>query len=365
MGIRLSRPSPAMVVALIALGVSLSGNAVAIKSSKYKIPKNSISAKHLKKGAVTRDKIGSGAVTTGAMAVGAVTSQTIAPGAVTSQTIADGGVTAADLGANSVTAPKVAEAAIGANAIAPQSLGTRHVDSFSGQVLQPGSLGAGMFSSQSVLSQLGGSTINGGLIGLGTLLGEQFAPGAIGKDQIGLGAIDKARIEDSAIDTSKIANTTPAVSATHSSAQSMAGLSAAGPLGTPVQFNSEAGLWDSRNMHNTNSNTSRFVATDPGVYSVDIRVVWAADPDGFRQLTLFKNATPITHTTVSPLRDADGTVRQTPHTLTHKVKLAAGDYLEVKALQSSAPCSPQPDCFTQALNIESGPSFSMSWELPG
>ena len=53
------RPSPAMVVAVVALAVALGGTSYAA----IRLPKNSVSSKQLKKGAVTRDKIGNGAVT--------------------------------------------------------------------------------------------------------------------------------------------------------------------------------------------------------------------------------------------------------------------------------------------------------------
>jgi hypothetical protein len=55
----LVRPSPALVVAFVALIVALGGTAYAGLS----IPKNSVGAKQLKKGAVTTKKIKNGAVT--------------------------------------------------------------------------------------------------------------------------------------------------------------------------------------------------------------------------------------------------------------------------------------------------------------
>jgi len=61
------RPSPAMVVACIALIVALGGSAYALK-------KNSVGTKQLKKGAVTTKKIKNGAVTNAKLGSGAVTS---------------------------------------------------------------------------------------------------------------------------------------------------------------------------------------------------------------------------------------------------------------------------------------------------
>ena len=53
------RPSPAMVVACLALGLALGGTSYAA----IKLPKNSVGAKQLKKNAVTSPKIKANAVT--------------------------------------------------------------------------------------------------------------------------------------------------------------------------------------------------------------------------------------------------------------------------------------------------------------
>jgi hypothetical protein len=67
------RPSPAMVVALIALVVSLGGTGYAA----IKLPANSVGAKQLKKGAVVRAKIKSGAVDATKLAPNSVGSASI------------------------------------------------------------------------------------------------------------------------------------------------------------------------------------------------------------------------------------------------------------------------------------------------
>src|SRR5437588_13099901 len=53
------RPSPALVISLIAVIVALGGTSYAALS----VPKNSVGTKQLKKGAVTTSKIKNGAVT--------------------------------------------------------------------------------------------------------------------------------------------------------------------------------------------------------------------------------------------------------------------------------------------------------------
>jgi hypothetical protein len=82
------KPSPAMIVAILALIVAMAGGAYAAA-----VPKNSVGAKQLKKNAVKTGKIVNGAVTSDKIANSAVTSDKIANSAVTGGKIADKGVT--------------------------------------------------------------------------------------------------------------------------------------------------------------------------------------------------------------------------------------------------------------------------------
>ncbi len=67
-------PSPAMVVALIALVIAIAGSAYAA----IQLPANSVGTKQIKNKAVTTAKLGDGAVTSGKLAVGSVGSKQIA-----------------------------------------------------------------------------------------------------------------------------------------------------------------------------------------------------------------------------------------------------------------------------------------------
>jgi hypothetical protein len=82
------KPSPAMVLAILALIVAMAGGAYAAA-----VPKNSVGSKQLKKNAVKSGKIVNGAVTSNKIANSAVTSGKIADNAVTSGTIAGQAVT--------------------------------------------------------------------------------------------------------------------------------------------------------------------------------------------------------------------------------------------------------------------------------
>jgi hypothetical protein len=73
------KPSPAMIVAILALIVAMAGGAYAAA-----VPKNSVGAKQLKKNAVKTGKIVNGAVTSDKISNSAVTSGKIADKGVTS-----------------------------------------------------------------------------------------------------------------------------------------------------------------------------------------------------------------------------------------------------------------------------------------
>jgi len=77
------RPSPALLVAVIALVAALAGSAVALpgknKVDKNDIKKGAVTKKAIKKGAVTKKALKSGAVTEGKLADAAVTAAKIAP----------------------------------------------------------------------------------------------------------------------------------------------------------------------------------------------------------------------------------------------------------------------------------------------
>ena len=88
--LHVSRPSPAMVVAMVALIVALGGSAYAAKKiGSSQLKKNAVTTKKIKNGAVTGGKLASGAVSSGKIAGNAVTTDKITDGAVTTGKIAD------------------------------------------------------------------------------------------------------------------------------------------------------------------------------------------------------------------------------------------------------------------------------------
>ncbi len=94
---RLGRPSPALVVSIIALVVALGGTSYAA----FSVPRNSVGSRQLRKNAVTTKKIANGAVTDAKIAKGTITAKQInmnALGTVPSATDATHATDADNLG---------------------------------------------------------------------------------------------------------------------------------------------------------------------------------------------------------------------------------------------------------------------------
>lgn len=98
-------PSPAMLVALLALFVALGGSAYAVKAATA--PANSVVTQSIKKGAVTRLKLATGAVGANQILPGAVGAPQMTEGAVGTTQIANGAVTGAKIGARTITAGNI------------------------------------------------------------------------------------------------------------------------------------------------------------------------------------------------------------------------------------------------------------------
>jgi hypothetical protein len=92
-------PSPAMVVACIALLVALGGTSGAAVSN---VPNNSVGTNKIKNNAVTAPKIAANAVVAAKIASNAVGGAKIAANAVTGAKVADGSLAAADLAAGTI-----------------------------------------------------------------------------------------------------------------------------------------------------------------------------------------------------------------------------------------------------------------------
>lgn len=108
MKLRRLRPSPAMVVALLALVVAVGGTAVAAtKIGTNQIKNNAVTKKKIKKGAVSTNRLAAKAVTNGKLGPQAVKSGKLADEAVITSKIAGGAVDNSKLSDSAVDGSKV------------------------------------------------------------------------------------------------------------------------------------------------------------------------------------------------------------------------------------------------------------------
>jgi hypothetical protein len=125
------RPSPAMVVALIALFVALGGPAQARKL---------LDGKELRKGSVTGRAIKDGSIAKADLSKATVRSLTATPAnSVRSTQIADGQILAPDLGVGAVGSAQLASGAVSASKLAADSVGGGSVANGSLQTVDIGS----------------------------------------------------------------------------------------------------------------------------------------------------------------------------------------------------------------------------------
>ncbi len=101
------RPSPALVIALAALFVSLGGAAYAVN-----LGKNDVKSRHIAKGAVKGSDLHRNAVKPSKIRSGAVRANKIAGGAVGQDALADRAVARKKIKAHAVTTPKIANTAV-------------------------------------------------------------------------------------------------------------------------------------------------------------------------------------------------------------------------------------------------------------
>jgi hypothetical protein len=136
---RIPRPSPALIVAILALVVAMAGTASAVPGlvSGKQIKKNAVTSKKIKNGevknkdlgvnAVNSSRILDGQVTTGDLADQAVTTGKLADLAVTTGKIADQAVTTGKLADNAVTTGKIADAAVTTGKLADNAVTTTKI----------------------------------------------------------------------------------------------------------------------------------------------------------------------------------------------------------------------------------------------
>lgn len=97
--------------------------------------------------------------------------------------------------------------------------------------------------------------------------------------------------------------------------------------GASIAFDSE--LYDTDNMHSTTSNTTRLTAQTPGLYDIKGSADFGSSSSGTRQISIYKNGS-------AQAFDSDGAMAAADVLfLSKEIYLAAGDYVELWALQTT------------------------------
>lgn len=116
------RPSPAMIVACLALLLALTGSAIAAG-----LTKSSVRSSHIVDGTVRTVDLRDNAVNAPKIAPDAVGAEEIAENAVSSPEVALDSLTAGDLAPASVTSSEVADQSLTANDLGPDSVGASEI----------------------------------------------------------------------------------------------------------------------------------------------------------------------------------------------------------------------------------------------
>lgn len=111
---RIRRPSPALIVAIVALVVAMAGSASAIPRliSGKQIKKNAVTSTKIKNGEVRNKDLRSNAVTSNRILDAQVTAQDLADRAVTTGKLTDLAVVTGKIADNAATTAKIADAAV-------------------------------------------------------------------------------------------------------------------------------------------------------------------------------------------------------------------------------------------------------------
>jgi acyl carrier protein len=151
------RPSPALLIACLALFMTLGGTALAVG-----VAKNSIRSAQIVDGTVRTTDLRDNSVNAPKIAADAVGNEEIAENAVASPEVAPDSLTAQDLGAASVTSTEVADNSLTANDLGPDSVGASEIqaDAVGSSELQADSVHASELAA--LLTSQSSTAIKGG-----------------------------------------------------------------------------------------------------------------------------------------------------------------------------------------------------------
>ena len=156
------------------------------------------------------------------------------------------------------------------------------------------------------------------------------------------GSYPNPSVASGAVDTANFSSTIPA-------ARAIAGSSQTIPSSSVVVLNFATEVYDTADLYSSSTNPSRLTAPVAGIYRIAATGIWDSfSSTGSRRVWVEVNGETAHNTVVAP---SSAVFTQS---LSTDLELAAGDYVEVLALQDSG-----------SDNAISTRSFTMSWVAPG
>ena len=312
----LRMPSPAMIVAFIALFVALGGTSYAA----IKLPANSVGTTQIKKDAVIGSKVKNGSLTGADLANGSLAGGKLADGTVTGTQIQDGAVTPAKLADGAVTAAKFADGAVTAAKLAD------------------GAVTAGKLADGAVAAaNLADAAVAAAKIQDGAVTAAKLAAGAVGAAALASGAVTPDKLAE-----------VPGVRLERTAAASVPNAVSQWIAWDVVDYNIGA-------MFNAGT-PAQVAAPIAGRYLITATVRWEANDTGRRTLAIaYNSSVQIARSNVSAHASAPYNPEQTATTM---YKLNPGDTIGVYVYQDSGAA------LSLQAGAQNGVTFSVQWIAP-
>ncbi len=234
------RPSPAMVVALLALFVAFVAPAI----GKYKSPgvvhaippKNSVGAAQIKPNAVGASEIKTNAVTGKDVAQNGIKPGTLAPGSVVGSALANGSVSSAKIQTDAVGSAQIAPRAVTQLNMEDGSVGTSQIQprAITAEELADAAVVHRVFAAAAVISSIANGDIDSDMLADQSVSGAKIQTDAVGPTQIAPGAVLQSKIADNAVGTPQIGPS--AITATKLAANSVVGTALANGVVTSTKL---------------------------------------------------------------------------------------------------------------------------------
>jgi hypothetical protein len=206
--------------------------------------------------------------------------------------------------------------------------------------------GGGLTAADLRASSVGASEVSNNSLAAGDL-----APSSVGADEVADGSLTGREVLNGSLGTAEL-GAIPGARATNTANQAIA-------ESTPTVISLSTEGFDTANLHDTTTNTSRLTAPVTGAYQINGRVRWESGAAGVRTLRIEKNLGSAGAKTIAEEMSTASTANRMTQNVSTIARLAAGEYVELRVIQSSTGTSVDT---LAAPGI--APELSMAWVAP-